>query len=289
MLEQLEKHKTKLLRLNGERVRHLCQRMISKIQRIILMQDDEVSNRDRKLKELYKVEANIATAFIGMASMAMCLVNPEFSFDNTMMACKLGTETKCDPKIPIKPIITIQSSTPNSAGSSKNIQSGRTSLEQDDDVDEVEMARLKMENGPPITDSEESDHDRPESPMKENEMLIVDFDLLGPTFKLINKLVAICNRLCTLNKPDRQATLKFELQLMNSDFPMKLCIPFVCPGSEHFTLLRIAFEDSVILNSAERTPFLVFIEVAMATEDIKDDDCEETVQPFQGNYVIIMD
>lgn len=101
--------------------------------------------------------------------------------------------------------------------------------------------------------------------------------------KFVNFLVDLSCRLGYIIKSDRQAFLISELEVFNQNLPTDLCIPLVCSPScdfnavatennkssshtnsllfEHQTMLRIIPKESILLNSAERVPFMIFVEV----------------------------
>ncbi|GMM28588.1 1-phosphatidylinositol 4-kinase [Martiniozyma asiatica (nom. inval.)] len=70
-------------------------------------------------------------------------------------------------------------------------------------------------------------------------------------------------RLSKVPKEARLSTLKAELSVLNSDLPCEIDIPMLLPKSKRGTLhkiCRIAVNESAVLNSAERVPYLILIE-----------------------------
>ncbi|KAG5460361.1 MAG: hypothetical protein BJ554DRAFT_7601, partial [Olpidium bornovanus] len=104
----------------------------------------------------------------------------------------------------------------------------------------------------------------------------------------ISSLVDISNRLCQVPKPARQSTLMAELELLNHNLPADVCLPRWCysnqardsanserSGERHQQVVRINPNDAVVLNSADRVPYLLLVEVLEAaprSEWIDDDD-----------------
>ncbi|ORZ29351.1 hypothetical protein BCR44DRAFT_1490646, partial [Catenaria anguillulae PL171] len=96
-------------------------------------------------------------------------------------------------------------------------------------------------------------------------------------------LVAISERLVAVPREARQSSLTAELTLLNHNFPAPVCIPLWCladtvdgaSGSSraHHQIVRISPSDAVVLNSADRVPFLLFVEVL-------DDDGDEDDKPL---------
>ncbi|RXW20743.1 hypothetical protein EST38_g5111 [Candolleomyces aberdarensis] len=81
----------------------------------------------------------------------------------------------------------------------------------------------------------------------------------------------ICNRLLIIPRPARVSALRAELTALNHRLPAEVCLPLWCPGSDtprgeegahpHHRIVRIPPGESVVLNSAERAPFLLLVEV----------------------------
>ncbi|KAJ2611729.1 Phosphatidylinositol 4-kinase pik1alpha (PI4-kinase)(PtdIns-4-kinase) [Coemansia sp. RSA 1365] len=86
----------------------------------------------------------------------------------------------------------------------------------------------------------------------------------GAEIKFITALMDISQRLCEVPKSRRQQSLKAELTLFNHSLDRNTCIPLWCSdldGSHHHRIVRIPTEDTVVLNSAERAPYLLTLEV----------------------------
>ena len=84
--------------------------------------------------------------------------------------------------------------------------------------------------------------------------------------QFILTLIAISDRLRTVPKHARQGTLVAELTLLNHNLPADVCIPLWChydPKNKtgHHRVVRLSPTDAVILNSAERVPYLIMVEV----------------------------
>lgn len=70
-------------------------------------------------------------------------------------------------------------------------------------------------------------------------------------------------RLSKVPKEARLSTLKAELSLLNKDLPCEIDIPMLLPKNKKGKLhkiCRIAINESAVLNSAERVPYLILIE-----------------------------
>ncbi|KAJ2733890.1 Phosphatidylinositol 4-kinase pik1alpha (PI4-kinase)(PtdIns-4-kinase) [Coemansia sp. BCRC 34962] len=82
--------------------------------------------------------------------------------------------------------------------------------------------------------------------------------------KFVTTLMDISQRVCAVSRLGRQQFLKAELTLLNHNLDKSTCIPLWCPDSNglcHHRIVRIPTEDTVVLNSAERAPYLLTLEV----------------------------
>ncbi|CAG8677607.1 1939_t:CDS:2, partial [Acaulospora colombiana] len=75
----------------------------------------------------------------------------------------------------------------------------------------------------------------------------------------------ISTRLIIVPREARQSTLRAELTLLNHNLPAEICIPLWCPATAenpyHHRVVRISPVDAVVLNSADRVPYLLMVEV----------------------------
>ncbi|OCB84076.1 hypothetical protein A7U60_g8747 [Sanghuangporus baumii] len=90
--------------------------------------------------------------------------------------------------------------------------------------------------------------------------------------QLILTLESISNRLLVVPKPARVSALRAELTTLNHKLPAEVCMPMWCSGYEspfgekcgskpHHRIVRIPPDESVVLNSADRAPYLLILEV----------------------------
>ncbi|CAM1502921.1 Fc.00g076970.m01.CDS01 [Cosmosporella sp. VM-42] len=88
--------------------------------------------------------------------------------------------------------------------------------------------------------------------------------------QFLTALEGISNRLVIVPKPARMSALRAELALMDQDLPAEIDIPVICPPtlvngspaqSRHHRIVRINPAESTVLNSAEKVPYLVMVEV----------------------------
>jgi hypothetical protein len=80
----------------------------------------------------------------------------------------------------------------------------------------------------------------------------------------------ISNRLVHVPKPARLSALRAELALVNNDLSVEVDIPVLCPATlidgsssrtKHHRVVRINAAEATVLNSAEKVPYLVMVEV----------------------------
>ncbi|KAI0328586.1 kinase-like protein [Cubamyces sp. BRFM 1775] len=90
--------------------------------------------------------------------------------------------------------------------------------------------------------------------------------------QFILALENICNKLLVVPKPARVSALRAELTGLNHMLPAEVCMPMWCTSSDapqppnnipqpHHRIVRIPPGESVVLNSAERAPYLLLIEI----------------------------
>ncbi|KXS18212.1 kinase-like protein, partial [Gonapodya prolifera JEL478] len=88
------------------------------------------------------------------------------------------------------------------------------------------------------------------------------------TLGFFSTLQEISDRLRAVDRESRQAVLQTELEMVNSNLPAEVCLPLWCSagdhndgdGHRHHRIMRIATSDCVVLNSADRVPFMLFLE-----------------------------
>ncbi|KAJ1915206.1 Phosphatidylinositol 4-kinase pik1alpha (PI4-kinase)(PtdIns-4-kinase) [Mycoemilia scoparia] len=86
--------------------------------------------------------------------------------------------------------------------------------------------------------------------------------------KFMTELMDISRRVCLVPQPSRQNSLKAELAFFNHSLKDDMCIPLWCSNDnnsmKHQRIVRIPLDDVVVLNSAERAPYLLMLEVIEA-------------------------
>jgi len=86
----------------------------------------------------------------------------------------------------------------------------------------------------------------------------------------LTALEAISNRLVIVPKPARLSALRAELALIAQDLPAEIDIPVICPPnlvngapgrSKHHRIVRLNPAEATVLNSAEKVPYLLMVEM----------------------------
>ncbi|KAH8878564.1 phosphatidylinositol 4-kinase PIK1 [Thozetella sp. PMI_491] len=86
----------------------------------------------------------------------------------------------------------------------------------------------------------------------------------------LTALEDISNRLVAVPKPARLSALRAELALIAQDLPAEVDIPVLCPPtlvdgspskSRHHRIVRVNPGESTVLNSAEKVPYLLMVEI----------------------------
>ncbi|KIL69763.1 hypothetical protein M378DRAFT_69366 [Amanita muscaria Koide BX008] len=89
--------------------------------------------------------------------------------------------------------------------------------------------------------------------------------------QFILNLESISNKLLIVPRPARVSALRAELTALNHKLPAEVCMPMWCTSSDvphgnhnsqpHHRIVRIPPGETVVLNSAERAPYLLIIEI----------------------------
>ncbi|KAL5117621.1 Phosphatidylinositol 4-kinase pik1alpha (PI4-kinase)(PtdIns-4-kinase) [Pleosporales sp. CAS-2024a] len=104
--------------------------------------------------------------------------------------------------------------------------------------------------------------------------------------QFLSALEDISNRLVVVPKPARLSALRAELALIAQDLPAEVDIPTLSPPtlkdgiasqSQHHRIVRINPAEATSLNSAERVPYLLMVEVLQEDFDF-DPDTEQNQQ-----------
>lgn len=98
--------------------------------------------------------------------------------------------------------------------------------------------------------------------------------------QFLTALEGISNRLVSVPKPARLSALRAELGLIAQDLPAEVDIPLICPAtlvdgsasrSRHHRIVRLNPAEATSLNSAEKVPYLLMLEVIREDFDFDPD------------------
>lgn len=118
-----------------------------------------------------------------------------------------------------------------------------------------------------------SNHPRPLTPSslsRKQKMRLLRANYFRNETQFLSALEDISNRLVAVPKPARLSALRAELALIDQDLPAEVDIPVILPAtlpdgslskSQHHRIVRINPAEATSLNSAERVPYLLMVEV----------------------------
>ena len=101
---------------------------------------------------------------------------------------------------------------------------------------------------------------------KEKEAMLIQSHYFHSEMQFVRALVETSARLVNVPRPARQSSLEAELTLLNHNLPADVCIPLWCPATgdrthRHHQVVRIPIKEVTVLNSADRVPYLLLVEV----------------------------
>ncbi|KAG9885601.1 hypothetical protein KCV05_g19664, partial [Aureobasidium melanogenum] len=103
--------------------------------------------------------------------------------------------------------------------------------------------------------------------------------------QFLSALEDISNRLVAVPKPARLSALRAELALIAQDLPAEVDVPLLCPAtlpdgspsrSQHHRIIRLNPAEATSLNSAERVPYLLMVEVLREDFDFDPESDQNT-------------
>ncbi|KAG1242347.1 hypothetical protein G6F68_016231 [Rhizopus microsporus] len=115
----------------------------------------------------------------------------------------------------------------------------------------------------------------------ENRRNLLRSNYFRSEIQFVLTLLDIATRLVIVPKEARMSALHAELTLLNHNLPAEICLPLWCPATTdkpyHHRVVRISPSDAVVLNSAERAPYLLMIEVLDDELSFEDDGYASTL------------
>lgn len=143
---------------------------------------------------------------------------------------------------------------------------------------------------PELTPRREQRPPRPLSPSalsRTQKIRILRSNYFRSETQFLSALEDISNRLVIVPKPARLSALRAELALIAQDLPAEVDIPIICPPtledgaaahSKHHRIVRLNPAEATSLNSAERVPYLLMVEVLREDFDFDPDtDANQTL------------
>ncbi|KZV64921.1 hypothetical protein PENSPDRAFT_638963 [Peniophora sp. CONT] len=147
-------------------------------------------------------------------------------------------------------------------------------------LDQDEIPKAATYSSPALSSARQA---RTSSSLNEQEALLAKYapqaqrELLRKHFcrsevQFILTLENISNRLLVVPKPARVSALRAELTALNHKLPAEVCMPLWCSSADgvgntndssgaHHRIVRIPPGECVVLNSAERAPYLLLVEI----------------------------
>ncbi|KAI9864043.1 MAG: Phosphatidylinositol 4-kinase pik1alpha (PI4-kinase)(PtdIns-4-kinase) [Trichoglossum hirsutum] len=121
--------------------------------------------------------------------------------------------------------------------------------------------RRHSQNSRPLT---------PSSLLESQKVRLLRSNYFRSEMQFLTALMDISNRLVLVPKPARLSALRAELALITQDLPAEVDVPVICPATlrdgspgrtSHHRIVRINPAEATVLNSAERVPYLLMVEV----------------------------
>ncbi|KAI7906146.1 kinase-like domain-containing protein [Cokeromyces recurvatus] len=194
-------------------------------------------------------------------------------FDPTLTA--LGQSTVPTNTAPLSPALSHY----HSSSSEEIITTDHPHSSSEDEQDPFLLAHQETKQASSSSSSSSShnhDHDSvkgADSPIRrsfsklsiDHRKLLLRSNYFRSEMQFVLALVDIATRLVIVPKEARMSALHAELTLLNHNLPAEICLPLWCPATAekpyHHRIVRISPTDAVVLNSAERAPYLLMIEV----------------------------
>ncbi|KAL1921517.1 uncharacterized protein VTP21DRAFT_11233 [Calcarisporiella thermophila] len=264
----------------------LCKRLLNKSQAIVLGEDDLLERSETASISLglptYRVRENTFPAVVGMGIMAAAIGAPFLLRSAGQLAIAQGRRVR-----------TLDGSTPSIESRSSLSPSLLSTHQPTMDIprsssfafsSQPDLHRHSSDSG----SEEDVSVKNPPSERRSSEGLRITNSLpslaaalpqqsntrnrriksssFQSEMQFILALVDISTRLMIVPKAARISALHAELTLLNRNLPAEICIPMWCTASSnsncrHHRVVRIASNEAVVLNSAERVPYLLFIEI----------------------------
>ncbi|KAI8979157.1 kinase-like domain-containing protein [Mycotypha africana] len=271
----------------------LCKRLLNRTQTILFA--EEMGDTYNKIRE------NVFPTLVGMGAMLLGIGQPILTKSAGRIAIAQGRRlptnnapSSTSPALSYKSTSTSTLSTAPSVASSSSTSASRSSRRSSTtsslSLSSVDMEEKDVQKKPSCS-HRMSDSD----PQQEHRSLqrhtsytgsLLRSNYFRSEIQFVLALVDIATRLIIVPKEARMSALQAELTLLNHNLPAEICLPLWCPcttrggtsvtcsdsiplasnsghdcGLGHHRIVRISPSDAVVLNSAERAPYLLMIEV----------------------------
>ena len=275
-----------------------CQRVYNRCQRILFEDPEPEAQvpRQQLLRFLPVFEAqrkvypdNTASAFVGLASSLLAIGSPSVSQYGGAMAAQQGRKPPdgvrlesavvneargpapapaLEPAVPTVPPVEPVATSENVASSAPDLAEQVFGL----DDDRPRPAPTETPPAAPMSSPAPSAPPAALTPRTHSYALLQKYlcSHYGRTaMQFLQALQDIPVRLQPLPKPARLSALRAELTALNRTLPAEVCFPTWCHGTamdeprqeRHHRVVRISASEAVVLNSADRVPYLLHVEV----------------------------
>jgi len=265
-----------------------CQRVYNRCQRILFEDPEPEAQvpRQQLARFLPVFEArrkvypeNTASAFVGMASSLLAVGSPSVSQYGRAMAAQQGRKppdgVRLESAAPVAgPGPALPASLPaadppppDPVASEKTVATVRDLAEQVFGLDEEGKRLPTTPRAAPAPPPAIALAPHTHSYALRQKYLCSHYGRTAMQF--LQALQDIPVRLQPLPKPARLSALRAELTALNRTLPTEVCFPTWCHGTamddprqeRHHRVVRISASEAVVLNSADRVPYLIHVEV----------------------------
>ncbi|CEG83780.1 Putative Atypical/PI4K protein kinase [Rhizopus microsporus] len=248
----------------------LCKRVLNRCQAILFAADNP-------LEEAQRVHEHVAPAFVGIGALLAAIGLPAAAKPIGNLAIAQGRmihfHTDEDHVVHTHKFTATLEDLHRGKAFARLRRSRKITLVSHDEnapsqlLTDMESMKVMAQSSVPTSQDVMS---LPQSPVSRSSSFDEDRVLLRSNYfrsemQFLLALVDIATRLVIVPKPARQSALHAELTLLNHNLPAEICLPLWCPATDdrpfHHRVVRISPTDAVVLNSAERAPYLLMIEV----------------------------
>lgn len=256
-------------------------RLLDEFQTLFLKADKLEKEKYDAKTALARISPNGISCIVGMGCILASISTPKLIEKSSELVVMVG-KTKNELRTVAKAISKNNTSQSSSLDqSSSNTMKGQT---KSPSLEELRQGRAFSFKQFVAKAKKELNLDSNAKVIKEDSAL-VRTHYFHAEMQFVMTLVDISTRLCMVPKQARQKALQAELNLLNHNLPANICIPLWCTMIEetdhHHKVVRISPTDAVVLNSAERVPFLILVEVL---ENESKEDLQALINEMKDGY-----